>query len=105
MTGVAWKKILSEEFQKEESHLEGSQMLQFVPPKILMLIFWVLLEEIMEWISVLLSRPSARSVSFRCSGNSGQGSHGEYCTSDHRAAAGGVGSRWLLRTPCLPIGK
>lgn len=39
MTDVAWKKILSEEFQKEESHLEGSQMLQFVPPKILMLIF------------------------------------------------------------------
>lgn len=47
----------------------------------------------MEWISVLLSRPSARSVSFRCSGNSGQGSHGEGCTSDHRADAGGVGSR------------
>lgn len=62
MTGVAWKNILREEFQKEESHLEGSQMLQFVPPKILMLIIWVLLEEIMEWISVLLSRPSARSV-------------------------------------------
>lgn len=43
-------------------------MLQLVPPKILMLIFWVPLEEIMEWISVLLFRPSARSVSFRCSG-------------------------------------
>lgn len=68
-------------------------MLQLVPPKILMLVFWVPLEEIMEWISVLLSRPSARSVSFRCSGNSGHGSHGEGCASDHRADGGGVGSR------------
>lgn len=72
-------------------------MLQLVPPKILMLVFWVPLEEIMEWISVLLSRPRTRSVSFRCSGNS-HGSHGEGCASDLRADAHGVGSRSLLRT-------